>query len=275
MGVGLYEPNYLAANLLLFIPIPLAISSYQTTPWKRGWWIAASVVLVMGLFMTSSRGGFLGLLTASLVYVYRRRGVRAALGVLVLLILAVLPTDLGRRAGATLDPDGAPPPPGLEQSNQAHRALFWGGLKMMHDAPLFGVGPQRFKDYSRRYSGLKIAYIAHNTYLELASEAGLPVLLVFLLLLLTAIVVLGRAARLEGGPEARELAAWAEALRSGLIGFGVAGFFISAQFEKFFWVVMFLSIVIGRLAQHHVTASAEDPALAPLPTTASQSPRFA
>jgi len=274
MGVGLYEPNYLAANLLLFIPIPLAIASYQTTLWKRCWWLAASVVLAMGLVMTSSRGGFLGLLTASLIYVYRRRGIRAAIGVFVLLILAVLPTDLGRRAGATLDPDGAPPPPGLEQSNQAHTALFWGGLKMMHDAPLFGVGPQRFKDYSRRYSGLKIAYIAHNTYLELASEAGLPVLLLFLLMCLTAIVVLGRVARLEGGQEVRELAAWAEALRSGIIGFGVAGFFISAQFEKFFWVVMFLSIVIGRLAQQHI-AAAEAPVAAPLPTTASQSPRFA
>ena len=157
----------------------------------------------------------------------------------------------------------------------AHKALFWGGLKMMHDAPLFGVGPQRFKDYSRRYSGLKIPYIAHNTYLELASEGGLPVLLVFLLTFLSAIVALGRAARLQGGGDARELAAWAEALRSGLIGFGVAGFFISAQFEKLFWVVLFLSIVVGRLAQQHVAASAEDPALAPLPATAPQSPHFA
>ena len=56
----------------------------------------------------------------------------------------------------------------------------------------------------------------------------------------------GIAARLTGGPEARELAAWAEGFRTGLIGFAVAGTFISAQFEKFFWVIMFLSIVIGR-----------------------------
>jgi len=271
VGVGLYEPNYLASNLLLLIPIPLAISSYQDTLWKRLWWLAASGLLVMGLFMTSSRGGFLGLLIATLVYVYRRRGFRAALAVFVLLILAVLPTDLGRRAGATLDPD-APRPPGLEESNQAHTALFWGGLKMMHDAPLFGVGPQRFKDYSRRYSGLKIPYIAHNTYLELASEGGLPVLLVFLLMFLSAIVVLGRAARLQGGADARELAAWAEALRSGLIGFGVAGFFISAQFEKLFWVVMFLSIVVGRQAQLHAEASAEEPVAAPARATPSRSP---
>ena len=96
---------------------------------------------------------------------------------------------------------------------------FWGGLKMMHDAPLFGVGPQRFKDYSRRYSGLKIPYIAHNTYLELASEGGLPVVLLFLLTFSSAIVALGRAARIQGGGEACELAAWAET-QPGAIGGG-------------------------------------------------------
>jgi O-antigen ligase len=274
MGVGLYEPNYLAANLLLLIPIPLAIASYQTIPWKRYAWLGACGVLTMGLILTSSRGGYLGLLAAGLVYAYRRRGLRAAFGVLALLILAALPTDLGRRAGAAFDPE-APPPPGVEESNQAHRALLWGGLKMVHDAPLFGVGPQRFKDYSRRYSGLKIPYIAHNTYLELSSEAGLPVLLLFLFMYLTAITVLGRAARLTGGPETRELAAWAEALRTGLIGFAIAGGFISAQFEKFFWVIIFLSIVVGRLAQQHAAASTEARAPAPAPPVPSRFPRFA
>jgi len=97
----------------------------------------------------------------------------------------------------------------------------------------------------------------------IASEGGLPVLLTFLLLFLSAIVVLGRVTQLRGEGQTRELAAWAEALRSGLIGFGVAGFFISAQFEKLFWVVMFLSIVIGRQAQLHAEASAEDPVAVP------------
>jgi O-antigen ligase len=280
MGVGLYEPNYFAANLLLLLPIPLAIASYQTHRWRRLGWLGASGVLAMGLILTSSRGGFLGLLTAGLVYAYRRWGLRAAAGVLLLLILVALPTDLGRRAVSSLDSD-APPAPGVEESNRAHTALLWGGLKMMYDAPLFGVGPQRFKDYSRRYSGLKIPYIAHNSYLEIAAEAGLPTLCIFLFMYMTAITVLGRAARLTGGPETRELAAWAEGLRTGLVGFAVAAGFISAQFEKFFWVIIFLSIVVGRLAQQHrVDAVAAErlapaPVPDPAPVPASRSPRFA
>ncbi len=274
MGVGVYEPNYFAANLLLLIPLPLAIASYQTIRWKRWAWLGASCVLIGALISTSSRGGYIGLLVAALVYSSRRWGVRRAVIVLMLLIVAALPTDLGRRARSAFDPD-ARPAPGVEESNQAHRALLWGGLKMAHDAPLFGVGPQRFKDYSRRYSGLKIAYIAHNTYLELAAEGGLPVLIIFVLMYLTALGVLGRASRLTGGPETRELAAWAEAMRTGLIGFAIAGGFISAQFEKFFWVMMFLSIVVGRLAQQHAAMSREQVAAVPSAAPPAQTPEFA
>jgi O-antigen ligase len=247
LGVGLYEPNYLAANLVLVIPLAFAIASYQPTRNKRLLWAGAGLVLVASLVLTSSRGGFLGLLVAGMVFAYRRVGVKGAIGMLLLLIVAVLPTDLGERAVATLDRN-AQAPAGLEASNRAHTALFWGGVRMMLDAPVFGVGPQRFSDYSQRYSGLDVAYVAHNTYLELGAEAGLPVLVLFLLLLAVSVGTLGRVARLRGVPEMRELAAWAEGLRTGLIGFAVSAAFISAQYEKFFWLAVFLSIVISRLA---------------------------
>jgi hypothetical protein len=88
--------------------------------------------------------------------------------------------------------------------------------------------------------------------------------------------VLGRVAQLPGdGRETRELAAWAEAMRTGLIGFAVAGAFISAQFEKFFWVMMFLSVVVGRLAQQHAATSSEQPAAAPATAPPARTPEFA
>src|SRR6185503_9339388 len=154
----------------------------------------AGLVLVASLILTSSRGGFLGLLVAGMVFSYRRFGLKGSIAVLGLLILAVLPTDLGVRALATVD-QKTDAPAGLDASNRAHTALFWGGIRMMVDSPIFGVGPQRFKDYSRQYSGLDVSYIAHNTYLELGAEAGLPVLCLFVLLLVTCLVTLGRVAR--------------------------------------------------------------------------------
>ena len=251
LGVGLSETNYFAANLVLVIPIAFAIASTQTDPLKRRLWTAAGCLLVFALFLTSSRGGFLGLLVAVLVYAYRKRGAWGALTLLVLLLVAALPTGIGERMVATIttsDTEVA----GLEASNRAHTALFYAGLKMIADQPLTGVGPQNFKPLSLQYAPeLTKSFIAHNTYLELAAETGIPALVLFLLLLVAALKTLGRATRLSGSPEARELAGWAEGLRSGLLGFMVSSCFISAQFEKMFWVAIFTSIVVGRMVSRY------------------------
>jgi O-antigen ligase len=169
-----------------------------------------------------------------------------------LLLLAgvvVLPTDVGTRALATLFQDPADLPPGLETSNRAHVALFWAALRMIVDNPLVGVGPLNFKTLSTSYTGLDIANIAHNSFLEIAAEFGLPALGVFLLLLGATFGTLGRAARHGGSPQARALAAWAEGLRSGLAGFLVAGCFVSAQYEKILWLTVFVTITLGELAR--------------------------
>lgn len=256
LGVGLYETNYFAAILVLVIPLAFALALQQPPGPKRWRWLGGATVLLGMLFLTASRGGFVGLLVAAMVFVYRRRGALGALAVLAALVVAVfvLPTDLGTRALASLFQDPAELPPGLEQSNRAHAALFWAALRMIADNPVFGVGPARFKELSTLYTDPDVpAHIAHNTFLEIGAEFGLPVLAVFLLLVLAVLRTLGRAMRLRGSPGARQLAGWAEGLRAGLVGFLAAGLFISAQYEKVFWVIVFLTIPIEALTRRHET----------------------
>ncbi|MBI2216264.1 MAG: O-antigen ligase family protein [Candidatus Rokubacteria bacterium] len=258
LGTGLYETNYFAANLVLVIPLAFAIARLQSTVWRRRLWFGAGLVLVLELLLTASRGGFLGLVVAASMYAYRRRGLLATVSGLVVIIVAalILPTGLAERAVATLDPT-SPQPPGLEQSNRAHIALFWAGLRMIADAPFTGVGPENFKSLSVAYApDLGREYIAHNSYLELAAELGLPVLAVFLLMVGQVLRTFGRATRVGGDREGRELAGWAEGLRSGLVGFMVSGAFISAQYEKMFWMVVFVSIVLHRMLPARDEASA-------------------
>ena len=271
LGTGLSETNYLAANLVLVIPVTFAIAATQTDPKRRKLWIGAGLILVLALLLTASRGGFLGLMVAGVVFAYRRKGVTGAIGLVAALLVAavVLPTGLADRVMATLGDAGGNQPAGLEASNKAHVGLFWAAIEMIRNSPLTGVGPYNFKEYSLAYSGLEQAYIAHNSYLELAAELGLPLLAIFLLLVFRTFRVLGRATRLDGSPEARELATWAEGFRSGLTGFMVSGAFISAQYEKMFWVVVFTSIVIERMTRAHELA----PEVAPA-TTAPEMVRF-
>lgn len=247
LGVGLYDSNYLAANLILIAPLAFALAAGETATVKRLAWSGIGFLMILGVLKTSSRGGYIGLLIAGLIYAYRRLGAAGAVGILMVLVLAALPMEVGQRALATVMSDG-PPSPGVEESTRAHKALLWGGIRMVADAPLFGVGPQQFREYSRIYSGLERSYVAHNTYLELAAEAGLPVLIVFLFLLMAAVTCLRRAARQAHGKD-DELGLWADGLWIGIVGFAVAGFFISAQYEKPFWLAIFLSIAVGRIAE--------------------------
>jgi putative inorganic carbon (HCO3(-)) transporter len=258
LGVGLYETNYLATILVLLVPMAFVLASQEPRPLRRAFWTGGGLLLVLMVFLTSSRGGFVGLLAAGMVFVYRRRGLAGALAVLMLLLggALLLPTDLGSRALATIFRDGGDLPPGLEASNRAHVALFWAGLRMIGDSPLLGVGPLNFKSLSTLYTGLSQGNIAHNTFLEIAAEFGLPALAVFLLMLAATFRTLGGATRLTGSPEARQLAGWAEGLRAGLAGFLVGGCFISAQYEKFLWLSVFVTIVLGACAAQRAVLDA-------------------
>jgi O-antigen ligase len=276
LGTGLYETNYMAAILVLLVPLAFVFASQARDTRGRVLWMGSGLLLVLMVFLTSSRGGFLGLLAAGMVYVYRRRGFQGAMLVVLALLASVLllPTDVGTRALASIFQDSGDMPAGLETSNRAHVALFWAAVRMIVDNPIIGVGPMNFKSLSTSYTGLDIANIAHNTFLEIAAEFGLPALAVFLLLLGAVFGILGSACRLGASPRTQNLAGWGEGLRAGLIGFLVCGCFISAQYEKILWLTVFLSIPLGALVQRaafDAAAEAEEPPatdLVPAPESA-------
>ena len=99
----------------------------------------------------------------------------------------------------------------------------------------------------------------------------LIVFVVFVMLLLATFRILNDAARLGVSRDGRRIAGWAEGLRSGMIGFLVAGCFISAQYEKMLWLAVFVTIVLGRFAAEARAVEAAEPAgdddlvLEPLP----------
>jgi O-antigen ligase len=173
--------------------------------------------------------------------------------------LVLVPTDLGARLWTIVGEGSGDMPAGLEASNRAHEALFWAALRMINDNPIFGVGPLNFKALSTQYTGLSQGNIAHNSFLEIAAEFGLPMLAVFLLLIVTTFRTLNAATRLAGTDRGWRIAGWAEGLRSGLLGFLVAGFFISAQYEKMLWLAVFVTIVLGRFARQAAAEASEEP----------------
>ena len=120
---------------------------------------------------------------------------------------------------------------------------------MIQAHPWAGVGIGNFKPMMLQYreKGSTVDTIAHNTYLEIAAELGLPGLAVYLAVLGSAYWTLRHVRRspLRSTPPLARHAALA--LQAGLLGYAVASFFLSAEYQKLFWFMIFLSMCLPAL----------------------------
>jgi hypothetical protein len=128
---------------------------------------------------------------------------------------------------------------GDQVSADAHRILRATGLDIIRQHPFFGIGLGNFKATTAELRVLaSSSAMAHNTYLEYAAELGIPALLIFLGVLISTFFLLENVRKGTSEPFFRQVAL---GLQAGLIGFAGSAFFLSAEYVKPFWLVVFIS----------------------------------
>jgi O-antigen ligase len=136
---------------------------------------------------------------------------------------------------------------------QDTRLKLWrAGLRMIADHPVTGVGVGRFKMYALSYGAdddPELVHIAHNTYISIGAEMGVPGLVLYLGLFGATLRSLVRLHENAGRLGAGLLGVASESLAIGLVAFGVAAFFVSAEYQKLFWLFVFLSMCLPPLLQ--------------------------
>lgn len=175
--------NVAGSTLALALPFPLALA---TSFWRRRRkgialiWILLTLVLASGLFLTSSRGGWLGVAAvgclSGLAWVQRRwfrTARRAALlwgaavaAVLIAGLAVVGAGGVGRLVGMIPDPTG---------SVQGRTDLFAQGLGLIRDYAFTGSGLGAFSMVHATYAILiPVPFLTHvhNTYLQVWIEQG-------------------------------------------------------------------------------------------------------
>jgi hypothetical protein len=222
---GIFDnPNDLAANISLVVPFCFAFVLETRNIVKKGFWICAIILLSYAVVATLSRGGFLSLLaaTASSLWYMGVKARRTRLLILVLAFitcLAVLVTVRGNYAtriqsivDPTLDATG---------SYVERQGLLIRSLELAARHPLFGVGPGMFAEYSTGW------HVAHDSYTELAAEAGILASIFFIWMFADSFM---RVARItlskESDPDVR---LFAGALSASLVAFFVTAFFSSLE----------------------------------------------
>ena len=194
------QPNPFAGYLGTIFPLALAMAAIPHPGRFRAiaWFTVACTGL--GIVLSLSRGAWLGLLLAlalmALAWSPRTRRLVAPTVLTLLLvgllgILGALPPALATRVTSVTSNFGIFDARGVEPTTEnfavVERMAHWqAGWEMFLDAPLHGVGPGNYPAVYDRYSlpGWREALgHAHNYYLNMAAEAGLPGLLALLLVL--------------------------------------------------------------------------------------------
>jgi O-antigen ligase len=177
---GVFEnPNDLAINMALNWPICVGFFFMTRGP-KKLIWGAVSLIMLFGVELTYSRSGFLAIVVAVLMVLWEFgvRGKRPLLflaaGVLGVGILIASPAGYAARIASIAiknqgDPSG-------EESRAQRKQLLIDSIKTAFQNPLFGVGAGNFEATNGTW------HVAHNSYTEIAAEAGFPAFILFCLM---------------------------------------------------------------------------------------------
>ncbi|MBI4341889.1 MAG: O-antigen ligase family protein [Candidatus Omnitrophica bacterium] len=190
------NPNTLAAffNYYMF----LLLSFFLTYAGQHRTWLLLIpfALCFRGIMVTFSRGGYLGFMLGTLGTTFFKNAflfmMTVGFFVTVTLNPALLPKGIQYRMGMTIersnDPAVIDEGPGTLESSAATRVEIWkGAVEMIKDHPWWGVGYGAFPAHIGFYTEGRVAGMdAHNSYLLIASEMGIPTLVVFLIILLVA-----------------------------------------------------------------------------------------
>ncbi|MET8853885.1 O-antigen ligase family protein [Amycolatopsis sp. NPDC004625] len=232
------DPNDLAYFLVAAVPLLAALHRRG-----RGAVLAvAGIVLVAGATATFSRGGALGLAAATGWLLLRRvlpwRVLAAVVASVAGLGLAVL-----LFAGPQLD-RALQEKEFIAASNVDTRELRWqAAARMLTAHPVLGVGPGGFREhYAAESHDAEVdeqTPVAHNMYLEIAAELGLPGFALFAGVIGTAAVASERTVRSAGpGPRRTE----AVAIQASLLAVLVTSTFLSEQYYLPLWSLAALAV---------------------------------
>ena len=220
IAFGTFEdPNDLCTCLVVAIPLFYVLFKTSSNPIQQMISLVGVSLTSYGVYCTNSRGGVVAVFGMLVSYVLTRikgfrRYIVAAFGVTAVTILAP-----SRFSGNIVGHD---------------RAVLWGdGVAMFKDNPVFGVGYKTFTDYSSDHLQ------AHNTYIHVLAELGLVGYLpLFLLIYLTAVLL--RRTINEVKTISNQDYLLLTGIYSSCIGYMTALYFVSREYEHFFYLMMAL-----------------------------------
>ena len=261
---GGVDPNELAAMLVpaLAIAALWVVATRRLSVRVLG--VASVLALTAGICITQSRGGLLALavaLLAAIAVSARRRAYALAVALLIVGLgfsyykYVAPPEQFQRITDFSTD-------------RGSGRLDIWSVARdVVRDRPGLGVGAGNFRAVEPGYAvhtfnifNVNVTFVepraVHNTYLEVLVELGPGAAAVFLAIILTALVALGRAIRLSRRFRLHEHEFLGRGVLVGSLGMLVALAFISGLYEKQLWLLLGTALACRTVAVRRIREAA-------------------
>lgn len=180
---AMFDPNYMVA--ILIIPIGIALTTFlnniSSTPIKSICNLILYLIMIIAALMTGSRGGFLGIITLTLLCIVSNlKSKKSKMGVFVLIIIAIL------LSGILINnlPQGVINRFSIESligktDKGTGRLLIWkGSIEAIKNNPIIGYGVGNVFVANQMYVGRLAG--SHNMYLNVLVEFGIIGILLFI-----------------------------------------------------------------------------------------------
>jgi O-antigen ligase len=234
------DPNDLALALVVAMPFVFSgIHRRGASAPARLINFGVAAVLGYGIFLTNSRGGWLALAVTMMSYVllnFRLKKVAVVAGILLMTALMMLAP--GRVSSSSMN--------GRDESARGRLSAWADGNRMLKQSPIFGVGKNRYAEYSE--SGK----VAHNSYVHCYAELGLFGYFFWLGLLYASLKdgrALGKIAPSDSDPEPAEIARLSKVLLTALIGYLASALFLSRTYTPLLFILLGMFAALRMMRQ--------------------------
>ena len=230
------NPNDLALHLVTMLPIALALSFSSRNRLTKILFFIVSFLIVGGIVVTFSRGGFLALLATITVLLWKlvrsSRWLIPPVGAaLAVLFLVFAPGGYKTRISTTGDESS------VARFDDLKRSVY---VTVRH--PLLGVGMDNYILFSN------VNKSTHNAYTQVSSEMGVAAAVLYVLFMLAPFKGLRNIERksYEIRP-ARRFFYMSIALQASLVGYMVASFFASVAYLWYIYYLVAYAVCLRRI----------------------------
>jgi O-antigen ligase len=254
------QANQMGAFLVYYGAVLLALALRDRHLGRRLFYLAGFLAAARAMLFTFSRSAYLALATGASLVVLLFNPLLLVAGagggvVAVAIQPSLVPESIRERLGQTTESVGLEGErPQLDRSS-AYRLILWqAAFRMIRERPLTGVGLGQFSSVVGHYTDVQLSKEdpndAHNAFILIAAEMGLPAIAVALVLLAALAAAAARAWFRRRHPVDRTVAlaflgSWGGLVVSCMLG----SRFADESLISYFWILAALVVVVRRLPE--------------------------